>query len=468
MAKKTDQRSFQAKIKRFVEALKRDIASGVYRPGDFLPSEETLSKQFDLSNRSIRQGLDQLVQEALLVKLPRVGNRVAASTIVKVAYRDSLVRDVKFERLLALFHTRYPNIHIQLVRTGVFPSFADGMAPFLDNGQVDIVLLNHFDFYDMLESGRLNMLEPIHPQDGVDDKLNGAFQANGIQYALPFLYSPVVLCYNPEHFREAGMAEPIKGWTWDDLRFAAGKLSKGGRRIGFFYHLLSINRWLVFLLQNGIHFTRNNDGGYEVELPLLMDSFRFSRDLLFKSNGIPVFASETEDEVIQIFREGQASMFLATYFSLNELLKENIAFEIAPLPQGRSDQTLLLTTGWAMNRASREKEAALQFVRFLSSPEAQDFVHHTSLSLPALKVPFDPARDECMNHRPSRFDLHHEITSTYRLHSELKFPLKRLYALRNALKLYWFGLKDETIILEEVKDLLAPDWKADHERLPFS
>ncbi|WP_158299355.1 extracellular solute-binding protein [Paenibacillus antri] len=463
MAKKTDQRTFQAKVKQFVEALKEDIASGVYRPGDFLPSEETLSRQFDLSNRSIRHGLDQLVQEGLIVKQPRVGNRVASNTIVKVAYRDSLIRDVEFERLLALFHTRYPTIRIQLVRTGVFPSFADGMTPYLDYGQADIVLMNHFDFRDMLESGRLDRLEPVQPIEGGYDKLNGAFQADGVQYALPFLYSPVVLCYNPEHFREVGVNEPVSGWTWDDLRFAAGKLSGGGRRIGFFYHLLSINRWLVFLLQNGIQFTQKNDGGYEVDLPLLMDSFRFSRDLLFKSNGIPVFASETEEEVMQIFREGRASMLLATYFSLNDLIKDNIAFEIAPLPQGKSDQTLLLTTGWAINRASNEKEAALQFVHFLSSPEAQDFVRHTSLSLPALKVPFDSARDECVNRRPSRFDLHHEIASTYRLHSELMFPLNRLYALRNALKLYWFGLKDETIILEEVKALLAPDWKADNE-----
>src|SRR5690606_31643362 len=136
VAKKTDQRTFQAKIRQFVKELKKEIAEGVYRHGDFLPSEETLSKRFDLSNRSIRQGLEQLVQEALIEKLPRVGNRVTSKKIVKVAYRDSLTRDVQFERLLAMFHSNFPNIQIQLIRTGVFPSFADGMTPFLSDRQV--------------------------------------------------------------------------------------------------------------------------------------------------------------------------------------------------------------------------------------------------------------------------------------------------------------------------------------------
>jgi len=456
MAKKTDQQTFQAKVRSFVDQLRQEIVSGVYQDGDFLPSEEALSKEYDLSNRSIRQGLDQLVQEGLIEKKPRVGNRVIRKKIIHVAYRDSLLRDVEFNRLLDLFHARYPDIQVQLVRTGVFPSFADGMTPFFVNRQADVVLLNHFDFCDMLESGNLSLLEPLQPQEGISDKLNLAFVADGQQFAMPFTYSPVVLCYNKEHFREAGVSEPVKGWTWDDLRLAAEQLSDQGQRLGFYYHLFSINRWLVFLLQHGVRFTPKGEDGFETDWPLLMESLRFSRDLLRNENGVPVYVTETEEEVMQLFREGRSSMFLATYFSLNEFRNKQVPFDIAPLPSERFDHTLMLTIGWAVNQLSQEKEAAVRFVRFLASPEAQDFIAHTSLSLPALKTNLDPARDECANERPSRFGLHLEIESTYRLHTELMLPLKQLYALRGLLKLYWFGLKDEHTLLEEIKRELSP------------
>jgi multiple sugar transport system substrate-binding protein len=457
MAKKTDQRTFQARVEQLVEQLKTDIANNIYRNGEFLPSEEALSKQYDLSNRSIRQGLERLAWEGLIEKLPRVGNRVNAKKLLRVVYRDSIYRDIDFDRVLALFHERHPDIEIQLVRTGVFPSYAKGMAPFLEQERVDVMLLNHFDFCDMVQGENLHMLEPLDTQDSVPSYLNNAFQVQGVQYASPFLFSPVVLCYNPNHFQEAGLAEPDSSWTWDDLSKAAANLSEEGQRLGFFYHLLSVNRWLVFLLQNGVRFYHRDDGGFKVDMPLLMESFRLSRDLLFKNNnGMPVYPSEEEGEVIQLYREGRASMFLATYFSLNELLKDNIPFEISPLPRGNSDKTLLLAIGWSVNKLSREKEAATRFVRFLTSPDTQQLIQYSSLSLPAVKLPFDSTLDECHTRRPKRFGLHREIIPSFQLHSELQLPLDRLYTLRNLLKMYWFGVKDDEVIEAEIRMLLEP------------
>lgn len=62
-----------------VGKIRTDILSGVLQPGAYLPAESMLAKQFELSNKSVRRGLDVLVQEGLIVKIDRVGSKVMES-----------------------------------------------------------------------------------------------------------------------------------------------------------------------------------------------------------------------------------------------------------------------------------------------------------------------------------------------------------------------------------------------------
>src|SRR5690606_19663970 len=85
--------------------------------------------------------------------------------------------------------------------------------------------------------------------------LNSLFEdgrSDGL-YAQPFAFSPVILCYNKEHFTEKGVFEPDSSWTWHDFWEQVGKLPSENR-FGFFFNLASLNRWILFFLQNGAEF----------------------------------------------------------------------------------------------------------------------------------------------------------------------------------------------------------------------
>ena len=45
-----------------VEQIKQGIISGKYKPGDAIPSERVLSRQFKISRMSVRKAIDTLVQ----------------------------------------------------------------------------------------------------------------------------------------------------------------------------------------------------------------------------------------------------------------------------------------------------------------------------------------------------------------------------------------------------------------------
>jgi len=62
---------------RIVDVLKKEIRSGSYKPGELLPTEEELSKQFGASRTTIRNAVGELEKESL------VWRRQGKGTIVK-------------------------------------------------------------------------------------------------------------------------------------------------------------------------------------------------------------------------------------------------------------------------------------------------------------------------------------------------------------------------------------------------
>src|SRR5690606_5397590 len=68
---------FRKQLETMVNTLRSEIVRGKYKAGESLPSEKALAARFQLGNISVRKGLEQLVEESLIVKIPRVGNKVS-------------------------------------------------------------------------------------------------------------------------------------------------------------------------------------------------------------------------------------------------------------------------------------------------------------------------------------------------------------------------------------------------------
>src|SRR5207245_3925234 len=79
--------------------------------------------------------------------------------------------------------------------------------------------------------------------------LLGAFkQGDGI-YGIPKDFNTLALFYNKDMFKAAGVSEPTKDWTWQDLQTAAKKLTTGS-----VYGLMTppdVARWPPVVCQNG-------------------------------------------------------------------------------------------------------------------------------------------------------------------------------------------------------------------------
>lgn len=454
MNSKSGRQSFQERLDRMVGKLRTDILSGIRQPGTYLPSESALAKQFQLSNKSVRRGLEQLVEEGLIVKIDRVGSMVMETAREKIRINfgcnSSLTSDFMLDELLVEFHRLNPGIHVRPITLNRF-DHVQSAGELMDNGLLDVVSFNSLQFQEMVESGFDSLLEPLEKDTSLYPIANEAFIHQDQLLAYPISFSPVVLCYNRAHFREAGLPEPDSYWTWEDLIDAAVKLSERRGRHAIYFVPASENRYSVFLLQSGLDCVEEaEDGGLAAQTA---NSLRIYSKLVNNHTIFPKYlAGDYEDATIPLFEQEQVSMILTTYFNLNEIKHLPLDYDLAPLPtlKHRDPQkTLIITIGAAVAANSREKEAARKLVDFLISPEAQRLIRERTVSIPARKSMAEMNVDNDIN-RPSRYLMYREMFPTFYYHRELGLPIHALKSFRKSLNAYWSNMIDEEELHREL------------------
>ncbi|HZG75634.1 MAG TPA: ABC transporter substrate-binding protein, partial [Paenibacillus sp.] len=208
----------------------------------------------------------------------------------------------------------------------------------------------------------------------------------------------------------------------------------------------------VFLLQNGFRF-QSGAGPRAAEDPALWESLRISRDLMFQQGG-PLLWTESDADVERWFREERASIVLTTFFGLNRLAQSSFEYGVAPLPALRSDDTLLLVTGLAVNRSSAHADDADSLVRYLCGRDVQADIRRNTLLLPAHP---ETLHDETglNGNRPFGEPAFQDMWERYRLYSDLNLSTSVIEAIREELKAYWSRLEDEAEASERLESLLS-------------
>lgn len=459
MQKKVSRKDFRIRLEDMIQSLREEIISGKLAIGSFLPAESDLEVRYQLSNTSVRKGLETLVAEGLIEKLPRVGNRVVKPaekklTTITFGYHQSIGEQTDIARYIDLFHQLYPHIEVQAIELPIH-GYSEAMIKYMEAGLMDIVLFNNNAFQDFAETDSLGLLEPLAVDEEIYPFLTAPFRQSEQQtLAQPFVYSPVVLCYNRSHLRERHVPEPDSSWSWEDMIRYGHQLATPNERLGFYFHLLSLNRWPVFLLQSGFVLETKPGGTYTYDHAKLNEALQLCREVLSAaSEAFPLLLSESDADAEALFIEEKVSVIMTTYFFLNELRNEPIAFNVAPLPSSGLAKTLLIIVGLAINSKSRAKDAARLFVQFLTSYETQLSIGQQTLNIPANRRIAEWDGEEAVA-RPSRFFMHREIIPTYQLLQELGFRNKDLKDIQREIKLFLSSLQDEQMLARRLDQLL--------------
>jgi multiple sugar transport system substrate-binding protein len=306
-----------------------------------------------------------------------------------------------YEQLVAAFAERRPDVPVSLIH---IPSQGDYRkrlgVDFAAGTPADIILLNYRRYAAYAAKGALEPLGPylerstlIREGDFYAEAL-APFRWGGQLACLPQNLSSLVVYYNRDLFRAAGLADPAAGWSWDDFLAAAKALTRDldGDGVIDQYGLgteVSVFRAAPFIWQNGGELVDDpaDPTGLALRDPAAREALQWFVDLRLRHGVTPDAVAESAEGSESRFLNGRMGMFLnsrrgvPTYRAI-----EGFDWDVAPLPRGRQEAGILHADAYCMPASSPRKDAAWAFIEYANSPEGQRLVAASGRTVPSLRA----------------------------------------------------------------------------------
>ncbi|MBC7464121.1 MAG: sugar ABC transporter substrate-binding protein [Actinobacteria bacterium] len=134
------------------------------------------------------------------------------------------------QAMVAAFEKKNPTIHVNIQSASYAEYFTKLKTRVAGNQTPDTFELNYENFVTYASAGTLLNLNTASARDhsfkktAYYGKAYDVFAQGGKQYGVPSSFSTVVLFYNKDLFKAAGVATPNSSWDWSDEAAAAAQL----------------------------------------------------------------------------------------------------------------------------------------------------------------------------------------------------------------------------------------------------
>jgi len=212
----------------------------------------------------------------------------------------------------------------------------------------------------------------------------------GAASGVPWYVETRLLYYRKDIAEKAGITSPPA--TWDDLKTMAKAMQeKGGAKWGISLGTKNWQEYFPFLWSNGGDVV-DASGAPALNSPQAVEALTFY-DSFFKDGLTPKSVPEGFD-ITPAFVKGDNPMFFSGPWHLGLIKTAGGAdfdgkWAIAPMPKKVSGTSFLGGSNVVVFKASKNKDAAWAFVRFLSEPKTQALWYTTATDLPAVTAGWD-------------------------------------------------------------------------------
>ena len=243
----------------------------------------------------------------------------------------------------------------------------------------DVVGLDGSWVYDFAKQGSIANLTELMEADGYDDsQLSDQIKYEGNTYMIPVVNFAYPLFVNTDILEEAGVEEIPT--TWSEFLDACDKITTNTDKAAYAIPLSTeapngiqnqFSSWLWAsggnLLQDGKPALTDND-----KLAQLVDMVKTMKDKGYLSDGAEAMK---EQDMVNEFENGRLAFMVDGISHLTTIKTEspdlNFTFANMPVMDDYSDKSGMDVANWGIGIADNceNKEAAMQFVEYLMSPE---------------------------------------------------------------------------------------------------
>lgn len=282
--------------------------------------------------------------------------------------------------MISGFEKENPDVHVNAVYAGNYDDTRVRALAALKSGQpAQLSVLFSIDAYDLVEQDLIVPFEDVVKTDDEKAWLAGFYPAlmansrvEGKTWGIPFQRSTIVMFYNKDMFREAGLDPEKPPRTWDELVTMGKKLTKDGR-YGLMVPGTGYPYWMFqcFAIQNGKELMSKDGASVSFDDPAVVEALAFWRSLTTDAKISPAGLVEW-GTLRQAFVQGQTAMMWHTTGNLTAVKKEaKFDFGVAELPAHKQPGS---PTGGGnfylfKNASEAERAASLKLIRYMTAPE---------------------------------------------------------------------------------------------------
>lgn len=399
--------------------IQEQIGSGVWGPGDRLPTEHELCQMYNISRSPVRQALKELEYEGVILRCPGLGTFVegrvspgpSSETPITTMSSDPHWSSV-LDQTCKAWNTEYPNLgvkfQVNVVSHNALYSLlslavGDGTAP-------DVAMVDSVWVANLAESGFLYALndQVLDSQPNFaefDECLYPAsVQANsfaGKLYGLPAKADASLLWYRRDWFAQERVEPPQ---DWDDLlaithHFLQPQIQQ---QYGYAHPLVfpggiaggeaTVYNLMPFIWSTGSNIFDTETGAVILDSPGTRRALQFLRDLVSLHHASPVeVVNYDENTSPRIFANGKAVMALGGSYESNIILgasgwdddafEQRVGYVAPPSAPGGHPVSTVGGISYVILRQCPSPALVLDVLKTLTNPDVAGDLYRSKLQI---------------------------------------------------------------------------------------
>jgi len=284
--------------------------------------------------------------------------------------------------MVADFMKENPDINVSAIYAGNYNDARIKALAALNSGDpAQLSVMFSIDLYELIEQDAIVAFDDVVSTDEEKAWLKSFYPTlmeNGVTggktWGIPFQRSTIVMYYNKDAFRAAGLDPDQPPATWDELVAAGKKLTKSdGSQWGVMIPSTGYPYWMfgALAMQNDQVLMNAAGDKTNFDAPATIEALEFWKDLGAKHKVMPQGTIEW-GTLRQNFLEGRTAIMWHSTGNLTTV-KKNAAFDfgVAMLPANKRRGT---PTGGGnfyifKKTTPEERTAAMKLIKFMTSPE---------------------------------------------------------------------------------------------------
>ena len=320
---------------------------------------------------------------AFSMSLTSIAAAVELTMYYPVAVGGALTKIV--DGLVADFEKENPDINVNAIYAGNYNDARIKALAALKSGEpAQLSVMFSIDIYELIEQGAIVAFDDLVKTADEKAWLDSFYPAlmengrtQGKTWGIPFQRSTIVMYYNKDAFRAAGLDPENPPATWDELVAAGKKLTKKNgdtvEQWGAMIPSTGYPYWMfgALAMQNGQTLMNGDGNETYFNAPATVEALEFWKSL-GSDHGIMPAGTIEWGTLRQNFLEGKTAIMWHSTGNLTTV-KNNASFDfgVAMLPAQKRRGT---PTGGGnfyifKDSTDEEKSAALKLIKFLTQPE---------------------------------------------------------------------------------------------------